>query len=352
MLRIKKFCSGIILAVTGAILTLFGSDGEDLVYDEGIAYLVRMSPLCWWEGTNIRQDAKKEIFFALMYQELKGSDEEGAWHFAYVDGVGVLSARVDRSVKSHLCALQSMTKSLEAVSQAPICPRRFSLVKAKLLENLEEFAQSKEVLDVLFDLDVKEFEEDLDLVVVECSLLCTHMYEELIEKQWEETLPNFSKEEASFVAIDTIGFFQERYRSLGENTKGKIADLIHHMGYKEKKWLLKHAKKMRVLGKQVDDVHPFLFLAVIHREKDLYGNNRGLRECLRQILNDTCKKIFFIYGEPFRDGLKHKLQKLTKAGQIEPYLPGFAAWIDQDEAEIRLCIENKSWEQLLRLVVL
>jgi len=138
----------------------------------------------------------------------------------------------------------------------------------------------------------------------------------------------------------------QTYKELlcSEEDKANIRELFTAMGEKGYLALLSDRTHMRLLGSQINHVHPLKLLSVLFTDQNL-------TQCVTIIMDDRLKRAGFFEGHSGSNGLASSLSRESDKGKVFPFLNDFAKDIDVPVEELKPFCEKRDWEGLVQLVL-
>ena len=144
----------------------------------------------------------------------------------------------------------------------------------------------------------------------------------------------------SFIKIPTTPP-PEKYADLTctrEDTD-KIVELITTIGsYGKIELLLHHNKRCRQIEAEIRHIHPFKFLGVIFSRPEM-------TKYMRHVHNDC-----FVWKK-FIDGLSGNMKNEATKRRVYPFLKDFAKEVKAPEYELKVFIDRKDYEGLLKYLI-
>lgn len=132
---------------------------------------------------------------------------------------------------------------------------------------------------------------------------------------------------------------KENYTRCNKQEIQIINDIILSLSKESKASLLfKHKKRLEMLGKQIDHIHPLKFLSIIFLDPNL-------KNALILIEKDYFK------WKNFYSNLSKKLNEKARKNELLPYLEEFSKEVNVPKEKIKPFIEQKNWQGFINFFI-
>lgn len=122
--------------------------------------------------------------------------------------------------------------------------------------------------------------------------------------------------------------------SISVTDKQNISSILTTMAENNVFKLLFQKKRLEKLGRDINHVHPIRFLGTVFSDQRLI-------HCMYEIRRSTFK------WDGFLDGFSQRFKEEVKAGNVKPYIPGFAAALNIKAEDIQAYINYNDFEGLV-----
>jgi hypothetical protein len=126
--------------------------------------------------------------------------------------------------------------------------------------------------------------------------------------------------------------------------KAHVRELISAMGEKGYLSLLSDRTHLRLIGSQINHVHPLNFLSTVFL--DPY-----LTKCMDIVMEDRLKRTGLLEGHSGSNGLGHSLTREAEKGKLNLYLADFAIEVGIPVEDLRPFVDKRDWEALVRFMI-
>ena len=125
---------------------------------------------------------------------------------------------------------------------------------------------------------------------------------------------------------------------IAEADRAVITKIIHYMGKNSVFKLLMKKSSLERDGDKIEHLHPLRFLWHIFTSNQLRADVKII------------ERSYFKWNG-FMDGCRRRLDYMSKANNLEKYLPGFVKEVNIDHKQALNLVRKKDWENFVRLMI-
>jgi len=210
------------------------------------------------------------------------------------------------------------------------------VVAENLIDENQAFAPKRSDVEIIDNLTSEVLEELTEEVAEIAQEIVDEASEDLLDHRALDHLSQLTQEEPATLEKTPEEAKPSPYETLHISTEDrqKIGAILVTMAENNVFKLLFEKKRLERLGYEVNHVHPIRFLGTVFSDPRLV-------HCLRKIRTSGFKWDGFI------DGFSQRFKQEVKAGNIDKYIPSFAASLGVNPEDVQAYVNYRDYEGLV-----
>ncbi len=124
--------------------------------------------------------------------------------------------------------------------------------------------------------------------------------------------------------------------------KANVHKLITTLANETLSRLQNQQVQLEALGKEIDKLHPLIFLGVIFKDQTL-------KNCMRKMFKELLRQQFVV--PRFKHELSQKMNTQFQQGNLSRFLADFATEVNVPLADLQKHSQRKHWGDFLELLI-